>query len=371
MRKPIRLKDIAKEAGVHEATVSAVLSESSLSGTRVSPETAERIRRIAKEQNYRPNRHAQIIRRRRSGIIGIVEFGLSEIAIARSYHLAKHFFQEGVEFLAQNAKWFNESAGKAIYQLLDARVEGIVLVMPNRAIPDDVIQEIYRQGVPVIAYNGNPFEAFPHVRSNVEQSMQDMVCHLIGLGYKDLALLSRWPNADRTTKSSWAIHERLSGFERTIVQSGGTLYEGNTNLPLDGLRGRIRMTNAEQLANNYYEDGFLAAIEVLQWDQRPDALVCTNDQFAIGVMQACRKFAIKVPEELAVVGFGNLEVSRYVEVPLTTVDTRPQPDEGKVIFDLMRKMIEQKPLDEGETLLRLPSPLVIRKSCGTDFRSQK
>lgn len=199
--------------------------------------------------------------------------------------------------------------------------------------------------------------------------MGDMVRHLAGLGYHDLALLARWPSADLRSKSTWMIQERISGFERTIVELGGEIVSCTTGEKK--LTGRIHTTGVEALRANYYEDGIQAAGEVLRWEKRPEALICSNDQFAIGVMQACKKFGVCVPEEMAVVGFGNLAVSPYLEIPLTTVDTRPQPDDGRVLLELMQKMIEGKPLAPEEYLIRIPSPLVIRESCGAGRRVAK
>ncbi len=364
MKKTVGLKEIARQAGVHEATVSAVLSESSRSGTRVSAETAERIRRIARELHYRPNRHAQIIRRRRSGIIGIVEFGVSEIAITRSLRLARHCSEEGVAFLAQNAKWFRDSAAQAFGPLLDARVEGIVLVMPNLYIPPALIAELGERGIPLVAYNGTPVEGYPHVRSDVVASMQELITHLAGLGRKRLALLSRWPAVDHNHPSAWMIKERLLGFERTIVQLGGALTPAAWRGKRGSLVGRIRMAERPPGNLDYYREGMLATREALSWSPRPDALLCSNDQFAVGARLECHRQGIRVPEEIAITGFGNLEITPYLDPPLTTIDTRPQPGEAETILRLLRQMIDGKPLGPEDHLIRLPSPLVVRESCG-------
>lgn len=368
---PVRLKDIAKLAGVHVASVSAVLSPTKGSSIRISPKTAERIRELAERLNYRPHFHAQIMRKGKTGLIGLIEFARSEIHSKRTQDLAEAIRKVGYDVLISSVIWHNtvnEKSGlrSAIDFILNARVEGAVLIAPTHHTPLSLVEELQKAGIPSVVFNGISFPNFPQVRSDVFQGMQDLTTHLLHSGHRKLLLTAGWGADDKGDRTSWTTRERVLGFQTAIEQRGGKvvheLQPWLHSFETDSITGipQIEPSSRDLIAETV--KGYQATRKILQMPKLPDVLICGNDRWAMGALRACHEKGLQVPVDIAVTGFAGEHDMQFLSPSLTTVDTLSNSS-GAVAVELLLKIIKKKVPIQDDTIIKTPCDLIIRESC--------
>lgn len=363
--KPVRLRDIAKLAGVHVTAVSAVLSPRATTRTRVSDETAQRIRELAARLNYRPHLPAQIMRRQRTGLIGLLEFGRSEASTRRINALARELSSRGYHVLTTNVLWFN-NVGEAIDSVLNAQVEGVILIMMTGGTAMESVHRIQQAGVPCVAFNGVRPAGMPQARSAMQEGLEMLTEHLLGLGHRKLTLLSARNNFSDNEDICWPALERIAGFEAAIRRAGGEILDDLAQLrdaPRDKPVGVSIIEEAEPEQTNT-EIGYKATARLLASGTPPEALICGNDRYAFGALRACFELGVQVPQEMAVVGFNGEYDTRFFCPALTTVDIL-DPDDAGIVIDLLVSIINKERPLSSNLIQRLPCRLIVRESCGS------
>jgi LacI family transcriptional regulator len=328
------IRDVARLAGVSIGTVSKALNANG----RLSAETREKVLRVAKEIEYRPNGLAQSLHRARSMTVGILSndsFGRFSFPIVEA--LERRLFDHGIAVFMCNATDDPLRERRHIDQLLGKRIDGLV-VTSRRADKREPIGAL-AHGLPVI-----------YVFSRVEDP--DALCLLPDdkggamLAVSHLAALGRRRIA------------HITGPERfEAVRLRGAGYR--TALAVAGLRARA----GDYLAGQWSESWGREAVAQLFSGRRagPDALFCGNDQIARGAIDTLREMGRSVPGDVAVVGFDNWEVmAQAARPPLTSVDMNLDAlgrEAGECLLAMMsgRKIAGVR---------RLPCSLVVRRSCG-------
>lgn len=371
--RPVRLKDIAKLAGVHVASVSAVLSPTKGSSIRISPQTAERIRELAERLNYRPHFHAQIMRKGKTGLIGLIEFSRSEIHSKRTQDLAEAIRKIGYDVLISSVIWHNmisEKSGlrSAIDFILNARVEGAILIAPTGHTPLSLVEELHKAGIPSVVFNGISFPHFPQVRSDVFQGMKDLTTHVLRNGHRKLLLTAGWGAEDKGERTSWTTLERIHGFQAAIEQMGGKVFHDpqswlhNLESDPDGITGTPLIEPFSHILLAETVKGYQATRRILQMPRLPDALICGNDRWAMGALRACYEKGLQVPGDIAVTGFAGEHDMQFLSPSLTTADTLSNSS-GTVAVDLLLNIIKKKRPLRDDTIIKTPCDLIIRESC--------
>ncbi len=369
--RAVRLQDIAKLAGVHLTTVSSVLSPRAKNHTRVGKETAERIRALAQKLNYRPDHHAQMMRRRHTGIIALMEFGRSELHSLRTISLAHAVQKQGYRPLIVNPLWYDEeqergSLQAALDYVLNSRPEGIILITPTIRLSRRQIVEMQEAGVPVVVYNGIHFPGVPQVRSDAEMGFREMTRHLIAQGHRDLALMVYWGTAGRDESTCWPTLERIRGFTAAIEEAGGHVQTAPdvAGLPRrKGLVGSILLPEETKPVNADMPTSYRMVRAFLQAGRRFEALVCPSDSYARGALRACFEAGISVPGQMAITGFGNEEEGVFLSPSLTSIDVRREESADRANEVLLEMIRNERPLHDG-FLLKTACDLVVRESCG-------
>lgn len=368
----VRLRDIAELAGVHVTTVSAVLSPSANSRTRVGEKTASRIRELARRLNYRPHLHAQMMRKRKTGLIGLIEFGRSEIHSQRTMDLVRAVRSVGYRALTTNVLWYDDHAdGSGVQAALDhvlgAQVEGVILITPTAHLSPSDLYQIQDVGIPCVAFNGVHFPEIPQVRSDVTGGAEMLTEHLLGLGHKRLALLTTWGTTSKDESTCWPTLERMAGFKAAIQKHGGSVVEGmpawKNVSHTDGVTGGIFTPEAPKRLFGDCRIGYEGAMGILGSGNIPDALFCTNDRHALGALHACFEMRVDVPGQIAVVGFAGESDTKYFSPALTTIDTLDASNAQAALDVLLEIMRGERPLKES-SVLKMPCRLIVRESCG-------
>ncbi|QKV95903.1 LacI family DNA-binding transcriptional regulator [Streptomyces sp. NA02950] len=281
-------RDVARVAGVSQATVSLVLGDK-WSG-RVSARTAETVRAAARQLGYRPNLAARSLRLGRTRTALLVVPALTTEFFARVYTgaarvAADHGF--GVVLYPSP-----EGVGPARDPFDSARasLDGVIA----SSMAADALAAVRGGGLPLVMLDSDPADAAAAVNLDIADGARQVAGHLLALGHRRIAHLA-------ATVDSWTFRVRAGAFAATLGAADG-------------------VTLSAEPAGLSVEEGRRAAERVLAAPgPRPTALVCDDDILAAGACKAARRLGLRVPDDVSVTGFDDLALATAVEPELTTV----------------------------------------------------
>lgn len=332
----MNIKEVAKKAGVSVATVSRVLNHPE----SVAPDTKQRILDVIQESEYTPNWFARGLNFNKTDTIGLLIPNIlnpSYMEIAKGVEDVSH--QKNYNTLLCNGENAVEKERKYVDVLVKRRVDGIVLV--SSLLERDDVENITKQGIPVvlIGENRGDVKDVPIVRIDCEGASYKAVRHLINIGYKDIAIIyGSTPEKENKRK--------VDGYRQALAEEGITEQEEYI-----------------QEASNTIEGGYIAAKRLIDLKFRPRAIFTSSDLLAFGAIDAMKDYGIRVPEDVAFVGFDNIRMSNLIEPKLTTVE-KPMHKMGVVGARLLFDIIDTKGEEITNREILLQSKLKIRKSCG-------
>ncbi len=303
MPMPITLKDVALRAGVSVRTVSNVVNNYS----HVAPEMRERVKAALEELNYQPNLSARYLRKGRSGIIAyaipdLSNVYFSDIGNAVMAAAATHSYTVLVDqTLARRA-----SERDVIHGLTPHLIDGVIL-SPYSLEAEDM--DPGKGTIPIVLLGDRIYDApYDHVTYDNVATAHMAARYLITLGRRRIAAVGVQELDSRETQTSQL---RLHGYMDALTASGLPI---DPNLIIRGLPAYSRVNGARAMR------------QLLALDQPPDAVFCFNDHLALGVMREIYDSGYRVPEDIAVVGFDDIEDGRFSIPSLTTIS----PDKEKI-----------------------------------------
>jgi LacI family transcriptional regulator len=333
------LEDVAKLAGVSKSTASRILSAVKDARIPYSLGTAKRVRDAALKLDYRPSKMARGLTMARTGIIGLVVPSLTdaffpEVISAIEAPLVKAGYSV---FLADsNADSQVEQA--RIQDLLTWRVDGLIIAPSQTTGQAGFFWELWRRQIPFVTIDRTfPETPFPSVSTDDEKGVAMAVDHLVAAGRARIA----WAGGGSPTISTTRL--RKAGYAAGLIRNG--------ILPVPDYALSLLASEA---------GGRQALERILALNPRPDAVICFSDNVALGVLEACARCGIRVPEDLAVVGYADLPFAGMLKVSLTTI-RQPQALLGRRAVELLLKCMEKKRYTEQ---IVLPVELVVRESTG-------
>lgn len=303
------IKDIAKELGISVATVSRALTGSH----EVQEETREMVLRKAKELNYRPNIQARNLLKNRTNIIGVivpefVSFFFPEIIIG----IQEVANREDYQVLICQSNETSDLERKNIEMLESSRVEGIIVSVTKESKNEPVFERLLNEQMPLVFINRVlPDLIADKVIIDDRKWAFKAVEHLIKCGYRRIAHLG---GNEKLAVSA----NRLQGY-----------LDAHLHYGLDVHPNLIMNLGVQQ------ERASLGVNYLLSLKVKPDAVFCVNDPVAVGCMLELKKRGLKVPEDIAVVGFSESPIGRIME--LTSV-SQPTYEMGRVAAG---KLLEQ------------------------------
>lgn len=328
-RRAATIHDVAAKAGVSVATVSRVLNGS----TVVRETTSERVRAVATRLRYVPNVAARSLSIRRSHTIGVV---LPDIH--------GEFFSEiirGIDVAARGAGYHILVSGShsdpqemlEVIETMRGRVDGMIVMSPDVEIT--MVSDQLSHGLPLVLLNAASREHDAITIDNHGGSAA-MVAHLRSSGHTNIAFITGpVRNAD--------AGERLRGYREAIR------------------RGTPRAKGVECTGDFSEASGFEAARRIVAATPRPSAIFAANDAMAVGAIAAIVDAGLSVPHDVAVVGFDDIPIARYLAPPLTTIRV-DMAALGRRSFELLLQSITGKRHRSRQECI--PTSLVIRQSCG-------
>ncbi len=334
----VTIYDIAREANVGIGTVSRVLNNSA----NVTTETRERVITVARKLNYQPHAFAQALARKRSNTLSaIIPFftnyffievlqGVQETLSSLGYDLIIH----GANNQQQVAEYLQRSMRKG-------RVDGTLLF--SLELPENFVEEFRQQKVPLVLVD-TFHPAFDSIRVDNAGGATIATEHLISLGHRNIGMIN-------ANLQSAPARERLASFRQTLQQAGIQIPDGNI------------VNSAEEKNDGFSrESGFRGMMEFLgRGLPLPTAFFVSSDIQAIGVLAALRERNIRVPEDVAIVSFDDVELAKNFD--LTTM-RQPMFKMGELA---VKKMIERIEHPEAPvSSVSFKPGLVIRASCGAN-----
>jgi LacI family transcriptional regulator len=328
------IRDVAKRAGVAPITVSRCVNNSGY----CSPETRTRIDAAIAELGFVPNRLASGLRSKRTHTLALV---LTDITNPFFTTIAR-----GVEDAASKAGYTvifcntDEAVAKEqmyLKMLLEKRVDGILLV--PAVIGIDSVNIAKKQGVPIVVIDRRLPEAQTDVvRCDSEKGAYDLTNLLISLGHRDIVIL----NGPRGVSTA---EDRLSGYRRALAEAGIIINEDN-----------------EFFGAFTQSSGFDMARQALQKNNKITAVFAANNVITFGAIKAFQDMGVRVPEDIAVVGFDDLPAS-LVMFPFLTVAAQPAYEMGRKAMEILLKRLDGELSTQFQEVV-LPADIVIRQSSG-------
>jgi len=365
MRK-VTQADIAKALGISPTTVGLVVGNTdSELRARLSKVTVRRIQEKAEELGYRPNRGAQILRQGRSNLIALLNFGgYSEIASKRAFQVGRLVHEAGYDFQTVDAYWWIGDAARIVDQLMGLRPEGIIVTGSLQApFEKKHIESLIAAGIPVVSI-GIEIQGIPWVHQDAKMAIRELTQHAIENGRKRVALLVSY---EKNGAVPWQTRERVSGFQEVIAEAGYAAPECRQDLQNhftkeSAFQSVILLDSRKRSFPGSFEQVLSAADEILCHEVRPDAIICCNDAYAMGVINVCKRQGIAVPEEIAVTGFDNVSYGMLGGVIPTTVE---QPTEAmceKAVSLLRARMSSRAQTEEIPEKHAMPCRIIWRES---------
>lgn len=331
----IRLTDLAARAGVSVMTVSKALRDK----PDVSAATKARIKLLAQELGYVPNSSAQGLRSRTTKLFGLAVSSMTNPIFARVVlAIEERAYELGYDVLLAHTLNIPEREEAAIRKFLARRVDGIFISPVYRMSAEaPIYQELAARRVPTILLGHlAPFcSQFCNVETDDVVASYTATQHLLKFGHKRIAFFSGPPAAPWT-------HERFEGYRRALREAG---LDVDDKLVFQ--------------AGRTIEDGANAALQLINENADATAIQTVNDLVAVGCAQTLLQQGLRIPKDISVVGFGNVLISEYFQVPLTTT-RQPKFRLGSAAVDSMLQLMRgQKPEPK-----RLSAELIARASSG-------
>ena len=312
----VTIKDLAKKLGISASTVSRALKDH----PDISPATKKAVNDLAEQLNYQPNTIALSLKQSKTNTIGVI---IPEIA---------HFFfstvVSGIEDIAYDKGYnviitqSNESYDREVIDsqaLFNSRVDGILVSVARNTQNYDHFTRLIQRNMPLVFFD-RVIEGINASKVIVddEQGAYEATQHLIEQGYKRIAHLA----GPQTLIIS---QNRLNGYKAAIADNKYMIDDR-----IIEICGLGTYEEAEQITN-----------QLLDSRLPPDAIFANNDVAAYGAMTAIKKRKMKIPEEIAIVGFSNWRFSGLIEPALSSV-TQPGFKMGQEAIKLLLKQIEMK-----------------------------
>ena len=334
----VTIKDIAKALGLSTSTVSRALRDS----YEISPETKQAVLEYARQINYRPNPIALSLKEKRSRSIGVVVSeiansffsqainGIESIAYTKGYHVIITQSLESYEREVMNMQFLSSRS-----------VDGCLISVSSETNDFSHLSDLYQRGLPIVCFD-RVVEDIPCHKVTVDnvQGAYDATAHLIRNGFEKIAFVA---NAEVLS----ITRDRQAGYRKALEDHG---------LPFDPayvqhcLHGGMRLDEVE------------SAVEgLLRLSVRPDAIFASSDKLTTNCMRYFKKQHVRIPDDVGVIGFSNLDLTDLM-APSLSVVRQPAYEMGRLAADMLIRVIEsKKPETEFENRV-LPAEILVRES---------
>ena len=328
----VTIREVARRAGVSVASVSRVFNNSDL----VVKQTEEKIRSVARRLNYVPNASARSLSMKRTETIGMLlpdmhgEFfseiirGADAIAHKERYHLLV------------SASHSNKEELETAIKMMSSRVDGFILMSPH--LDSETLVAEYLNSIPTVVLSSSKARrTHDSIRIDNVDGARQVMRHLLSLGHRRIAIVK----GDRGNEDG---EERLAGYHAELRANG-----------IDAKEELI-------VAGDFTEpSGYAAGRVLLELKNRPTAVFASNDEMAIGVLRYLRERGVSVPDEIAVAGFDDIQISSLIHPSLTSIHVNIS-ELGSLAVERLLLLLNTGQRHTSTKRVVLPATLVVRES---------
>jgi LacI family transcriptional regulator len=332
LSRRVTIREIAEEAGVSIATVSRVVNDRA----DVSVETRDLVQRVIREHSYTPNRSAQRLSAGRTGLVGVlVPLVYPAYFSAILSGAAEALYQHDMRVVLSPTDHLYDREISLLERLTHGATDGALIVLPEE--PSHDLEHLLDQGYRFVVVDPRTrlSERVASVSTAHTAGADQAMRHLLELGHRRIGAITGVPD--------WvATEKRLQGY-RASLAGAGVLPDPDLIVAGDWEIG----------------GGVAAAERLLSLPEPPTAIFAFNDNMAVGALRVARARGLRVPEELSVVGFDDVELANVVVPTLTTI-RQPLTELGRMAVDRLVRLLDGQ---RFETLnVELGTRLVVRES---------
>jgi DNA-binding LacI/PurR family transcriptional regulator len=336
-----RIADVAREAGVSKTAVSFAFN----SPDRLAPETAVRILEVADLLGYTPHPVARMLSQGETRTIGILTPQALSVIFSNPFFGA---FSEGVAMAAEEGGYalhfISPVHGSLARALGRATVDGVVAIGLSDSHPE--VEQIRRAGVPIVLVDSTAMPDHDSVEVDDVGGARAAAEHVLGLGHRDILIIGVEPPVPSAAADPDGVTgRRLRGYREAFAAAGITVGDVQVVVGPAGIDGGLAALREA------WEDGL-----------RPTAVLAMSDAMAIGAMRALRDLRLRIPADVSVVGFDDIDLAPHVDPPLTTVH-QPIRRKGDEAVRMLLTVVQRR----GPTMpehRRLETRLIVRGSTG-------
>lgn len=353
MKQKLTIQDIARIAGVSKATVSRVLNHK----PTVDQEIRERVMKVVNEQGFVPSITATVLRGGRTQLIGVlappltqpfvpeIMLGVAEVTDRTEYEVVLYTMHP------------SHKHSEVVDRILGMKLStGLLAIMPGQL--GSHLDRLSRQGVPIVTIEDQVAPTSTHwIGIDNVSSAYEATHYLLSLGHRRIGHILGPENYI-------CSRERYIGYCRALREVG---LEPDPNLVW---QGDFDLSGGRACAQRIF---------ALQSEERPTAVFAANDQTAFGLIEVAKDYGVRVPEDLAVLGFDDMPIAAFATPGLTTI-RQPHRDMGAIACELLLSLIDpthypfqhqqrtflgtEEGGSEQPTHILLPTRLIVRASCG-------
>ena len=329
------IKDIANVLNISAAAVSKALHDDD----RISDKTKKAVKQVAKNLNYQPNHLASALRSGKSHLVGVIVPKTNSNFFAATIHNIEEVLNEkGYNIIITQSNESFKKECKNIDTLLYTQVDGIIASMANETVDLAYYEKIKEAGIPLITFDrGENDLNVDYIGIDDYNSSHVIVDHLVTQGCKRIA--------------------HIGGFKRTRI------YNNRIRGYIDALKKHNLPIEDDLLieTNLSIEDGRAKMLQLLALKNRPDAVYVAGDYAALGALQILNENQIKIPEEIALVGFGDEPFAKMVTPAITSVNQHSYKI-GRIAAETFLVYSKKKKIKQSLNKVILDAKLIVRAS---------
>jgi LacI family transcriptional regulator len=334
----ITIRDIAKELHLSVSTVSKALRDS----YEISEKTKKLVLEYAQENNYRPNPMAQSLKRGHSKSIGIVVSSIDNQFFSQVINgMESEAYSQGYNVIITQSHESYDLEVQNVGHLIHRAIDGLLISISTETNDVEHLRKLQNQGLPIVFFDrvSNEIETHKVIVDNSKGSFEATM-HLLDSGFKHIAHIT-------SSVSSSVTYERLSGYKQALIESGLEIDERYIKYCHHGGKDLAEIQQAID--------------ELLLLDIKPDAIVTASDRITTSTLTLLHKLNVRIPQDIALVGFTNTVLADVLNPSLTSVH-QPAFEIGRKATEMLLSIINSKrPVTEFENVV-LPTELFIRNS---------
>jgi DNA-binding LacI/PurR family transcriptional regulator len=332
----MNIKVVAQRAGVSTATVSRTINGSS----KVTPATAERVRKAIEALHFYPNTNARSLGSGRSSLYGLI---ISDITNPFFPELVRAFediaVEHGQEVLIANTNYDPARMESCVIRMIQRKVDGVAIMTSE--MEERLVKVLNHRDIPLVFMDvGEPGPGVSRVQVDHAAGVAMAMDHLVGLGHRAIAFISG-------PLDLFSARMRYQAFEASLKR-----------------HGLSRDARLIREANHRADGGHHAMQQILDSGAKPTAVMTSNDLTAIGALGAIHDRGLRVPDDISIVGYDDIVLSAYTQPSLTTLRL-PRNEIATAAFRALYNARDEDSKKQKEgTNQRVQPTLVLRNSTG-------